>query len=254
MQVFGAYARYYNLLYKDKDYIGEAKYVSDLITRYQPETQTLLDLGCGTGTHDLLLAGMGYKVTGIDQSEEMLSTANAQLSSHNSLSSSLRFHQGDIRSVRLDQKFDVVTSLFHVMSYQNSNDDFTAALTTAKAHLNPGGIFIFDFWYGPAVLTDRPVVRTKRLEDEEIAVTRIAEPIMHPNDNCVDVNYQIFFRDKASGQTKELSETHRMRYLFLPELTIFARETGMTIIDMSEWMTGKEPGFDTWNVCCVVRG
>ena len=52
--------------------------------------------------------------------------------------------------------------------------------STAAKHLKPNGVFIFDFWYGPGVLTDPPVVRLKRLENEEIEVLRIAEPVMHP--------------------------------------------------------------------------
>lgn len=250
MSVFGAYSRYYNLLYRDKDYAGEAEHVHGLIQRHLPGAGSVLDLGCGTGRHDLLLAGMGYDVTGVDLSEEMLAVASAHAPQHSSCS----FHRGDIRTVRLDRTFDVVVSLFHVMSYQTGNDDLAAAFATARVHLKPGGIFIFDCWYGPAVLTDRPAVRVKRLEDEAISVTRLAEPAMHPNDSIVDVNYQVFIRDKASGQVEEVRETHQMRYLFRPEIELFARQSGLSIIGASEWMTGREPGFDTWGVCFVARG
>lgn len=256
MLVFGAYSRYYNLLYKDKDYTGEAEYIHSLVQKYHPGTKTLLDLGCGTGRHDILLAARGYEVTGVDMSEEMLAVArsNANLSTLNSQPSSISFQQGDIRSARLGRKFDVVISLFHVMSYQVTNSDLLAAFATAREHLEPGGIFIFDCWYGPAVLTDRPAVRVKRLEDEAISVTRIAEPVMHPNENLVDVNYHVFVRDKASGEVEELRETHKMRYLFRPEVELFLQQTGMPIIEVSGWMTGIQPGFDTWGACFVVHG
>jgi SAM-dependent methyltransferase len=259
MSVFGDYSHYYNLLYKDKDYEGEAKYIHGLISRLCPEARTILDLGCGTGRHDLLLAQMGYKVTGVDQSEEMLAVANSHLSTlipqqEVTRSSSLVFHKGDISTFRLDKTFDVIISLFHVMSYHVTNADIQAAFATAKTHLKPGGIFIFDCWYGPAVLTDRPVVRIKRLEDETISITRIAEPVMLPNDNLVEVNYHIFVLDNSSSAVEELQETHRMRYLFRPEIELFSEENGLNIIETSEWMTGKQPGFDTWGVCFVVRG
>jgi SAM-dependent methyltransferase len=260
MSVFGSYSRYYNLLYRDKDYAGEADYIHSLIAGNNPAARTILDLGCGTGRHDLLLAAKGYEVTGVDMSEEMLAVANSQLpsvSSHpsslNLKLSSVNFLQGDIRTVRLNKTFDVVVSLFHVMSYQTTNEDLSAAFATAKAHLKPDGIFIFDCWYGPAVLTDRPAVRVKRLEDEEIAVTRIAEPVMHPNENLVDVNYQVLIRDKADGKVEELKETHRMRYLFMPEIDFFLKGTGMEVTEASEWMTGNTPGFGTWGVCLMAR-
>ena len=252
MDVFGSYSRYYNLLYKDKDYAGEAQYVRGLIDRHAPQARTVLDLGCGTGRHDLLLAQMGYRVTGVDQSPGMLAIARTQHPA-GLPPASLCFEQGDIRSVRLGTQFDVVVSLFHVMSYQTTNEDLAAAFATVGAHLKPGGIFIFDCWYGPAVLTDRPAVRIKRLEDAEVFVTRLAEPVMRANDNLVEVNYQIFERDKASGEVAELTETHLMRYLFKPEIELFLREAGLTLVTSAEWMTDREAGFATWGVCFVVK-
>jgi len=247
MSVFANYARYYDLLYRDKNYAGETDYIQSLILRDLPGAKTLLDLGCGTGRHDILLAQKGYAVTGIDMSLEMLAIAKSQCSSVN-------FIPGDIRTVRLDSAFDVITSLFHVMSYQTSNRDLTAAFSTVRAHLKPGGIFIFDCWYGAAVLTDRPTVRVKRLEDDKIAVTRIAEPFMHPQENLVDVNYHVFVRDKASGTVDELHESHLMRYFFEPEIEQLLEKENLSIVEKSEWMTGKRAGFDTWGVCFVVRG
>jgi len=254
MTVFGAYSRYYNLFYQDKDYAGEAAYVHDLIRQHRPHAASVLDLGCGTGRHAFLLAEKGVAVTGVDRSAEMLAVAGAQLAALGQKTLPLTFHQGDLRTIRLGQTFDAVVSLFHVMSYQIGNDDLRAAFATARKHLNPGGVFIFDCWYGPAVLTDRPTVRIKRLEDEMIAVTRIVEPVMHANANLVDSNYQVLVWDKASGIVEELHETHQMRYLFRPEIELLLEETGMRIVEASEWMTGRPAGCDTWGVCFVVRG
>lgn len=246
MSVFGAYSNYYNLLYRDKDYAAEVEYLHGLIQTHCPTAHELLDLGCGTGRHDLLLARMGYSVTGVDRSEEMLSAAR-------SLPASLTFHHGDIRTIRLGRNFDAVISLFHVMSYQTTNEDLAAAFATAKAHLGPGGIFIFDCWYGPAVLTDRPVPRVKRLSDDATVITRFAEPIMNPNENTVDVNYQVMVRQAMTGSVDELHETHRMRYLFAPEVEYFAVQAGFEMVTSCEWLTGRQPGFTTWNVCFICR-
>lgn len=248
MPVFSAYASYYNLLYKDKDYAGESAYIHNLIRTYRPQAQTILDLGCGTGRHDQMLAEYGYEITGVDRSKDMLAASDI---TGNPM---ICFVQGDIRTVRLEKTFDVAVSLFHVMSYQTENEDLMSVLATAKAHLKPDGIFIFDCWYGPAVLTDRPMVRVKRLEDETTAITRIAEPVMHPNENLVDVHYRIISRDRQSHATEELHEIHHMRYLFAPELKIMLSSCGMKIVEYSGWMSGEEAGFDTWNVCFVVQG
>lgn len=251
--IFGTYARYYNLLYKDKDYSAEARYVHELIQNHCPSARTILNLGCGTGNHDFELAKLGYEITGIDKSEEMLSAANAHLASTDSSIPTPCFQTGDIRTVRLKKTFDVVISLFHVMSYQATNDDLLAAIVTAKEHLSDGGLFVFDCWYGPAVLSDPPAVRVKRLEDEQIKFVRIAEPVMYPNENLVDVNYQVIITDKLTGGVEQLMETHRMRYLFIPELELLLRMTGLSIITVSEWLSDNRPNLSTWGICFVVK-
>lgn len=243
---FGVYSRYYNLLYRDKDYNEEASYIDSLICKYGPGAKTILDLGCGTGRHASLLAGKGYLVHGVDISEGMLAEAREASDGER-----LNFSLGDIRSVRLGKCFDVATSLFHVMSYQIRNEDLQDAFNTAHDHLKTGGVFIFDCWYGPAVLTNRPAVRIKRLEDEFVEVTRLAEPVMYANMNIVDVNYHIFVKNKASGVVDEIKETHRMRYLFKTEIDQLLKMVGFTAVGFFEFLTDDEPGYDTWSVCFV---
>ena len=249
MAVFGAYSRYYNLLYRDKDYVGEANYIHRLIQRFLPDAQQVLNLGCGTGSHDFILAEHGYEITGVDISEEMLSVASSRAAGNPPRGGAVEFLHGDIREVRLDKNFDVVLSLFHVISYQTRNEDLSAAFETVKQHLKPGGLFLFDCWYGPAVLSERPEVRVKRLADDEIEVLRICEPVLKHNENCVDVNYQVLVTEKKSGEKEQLQESHKMRYLFMPEVVNLSKEYGMKILFAQEWMTGRDPGDDTWGVC-----
>ena len=254
MTIFGNYARYYDLLYQDKDYEKEAQFIQRLIQNHAPQAKSILEFGCGTGHHAYLLANDGYFVHGIDQSSEMLERANSRIvESPQSVGDRLSFSQGDIREIRLNRQFDVITSLFHVVSYQTTNQDLMAIFATVKKHLNPGGIFIFDVWYGPAVLSDRPSVRVKRLENESIQVTRIAEPLMYPNENLVDVNYDVFITDKITGVVEQLQEKHTMRYLFKPELENYLSNFRLKIIDNKEWLTQKEPSFKTLGVYFIVN-
>jgi len=252
MTVFGAYAQYYDLLYAGKSYASEAQYVHKLIQSFAPGALSVLDLGCGTGAHAVQLAREGYRIHGIDLSTDMLERAKSRLAVLPSgQASRLEFSQGDIRTVRINDKFDVVISLFDVISYQTTNEDLRAAFATAKAHLKSGGVFILDCWYGPAVLSDRPAVRVKRVENEEIAIMRIAEPVMYPNENYVDVNYQLLVKHKTNGIVDELHECHRMRYLFTPEVHDFFSSAEMEMVASYASLTDREPGFDTWSVCFV---
>jgi SAM-dependent methyltransferase len=254
MKVFGNYAQYYDLLYRDKDYHAETQFIQKLIQTHAPAANSILDLGCGTGIHASLLAQKGYQVHGVDMSSEMLQTASDRMNLLPAeFANQLHFYQEDIRSLRLGQAFDVVLSLFHVVSYQITNQDLVATFQTAKEHLHRGGIFIFDAWYGPAVLSDRPTLRVKRLEDNHIFATRIAEPYMYPNSNRVDIKYQIFIRDKQNNTVDEIAETHQMRYLFQPEVELLLNNLRMQIVDCREWMSDHEPDFGTWGVYWIIR-
>ncbi len=251
MNQFGnLYSQYYDLLYSDKDYIGEVDYIDNLIKLHNKNVKTLLDMGCGTGKHAELFYEKGYKVHGIDLSEDMLKIANQR---RKGKEDSLRFSHSNIQELNLSDKFDVVVSLFHVMSYQNSNSELTKAFEIAKNHLNNDGIFIFDFWYGPAVLTDLPTTRVKRLENENIKVTRLAEPVLHSQKNIVDVNYDVFIEDKKTKEIAEKKELHKMRYFFDTELEMICEKVGFSIIQKYEWMSDKNPDFKSWNVVWVVR-
>jgi SAM-dependent methyltransferase len=252
--VFDRYARCYDLMYRDKDYAAEARFVHGALRRLRPGTASVLDLGCGTGVHAGLLAAGGCRVHGVDGSEVMLRRAGERRARlPEEVAGRLAFSPGDVRSVRLEERFDAVVSLFHVASYQPENADLRAFFVTAREHLLPGGVFLFDCWYGPAVLTDRPSVRVKRLEDGAIAVTRIAEPELFPNEDRVDVRYHVIVRDGASGAVEEFRETHRMRYLFRPEVADLLDGCGLALVECREWMSGREPGFDTWNVYFAAR-
>ncbi len=243
-RVFDAYAAYYDLLYQDKVYVDEAQFVRDLLNKHGVEAGHILELGCGTGKHAEHLARLGYGVHGVDMSPAMVESANASKPAN--LAERLEFAVGDVRDVRVGKPFDAVISLFHVASYQTTNADLSAMFQTAAAHLGPDGVFLFDCWYGPAVLTDRPVVRIKRMYNDAVEVLRIAEPVMHPNENIVDVNYTVQVTQKGKEGVSEVREKHRMRYLFAPEVELLLGQTGMRLVEQVEWLSGKPTGFESW--------
>ena len=246
MESFCEYAQYYNMLYKDKDYRGEVEYIDLLIREKFPEAKTILDLGCGTGRHAQLLAEKNYTVFGVDVSEDMLSIAKQLPSNPN-----LAFQHGDIRSLSLGRKYDIVVSLFHVMSYQSKNEDLINAFHTMYDHLNDCGVFLFDFWFGPAVIKNPPTVRVKRFENDIIKILRIAEPIIDPNKNTVDVNYEMIIQNKTNKFMSSFKETHTLRYLFVPEIKMLLGQAKLGMLACEEWMTRKKPDFDTWNVIII---
>lgn len=245
LQPFEAYSHYYDLLYREKDYVAEANSINRLLRYYSPDCRTVLEFGCGTGKHARLLAKQGYKITGVERSADMLAKASA--------CDGIQYLEADIRFVQLEQRFDSVISLFHVMSYQISNQDVLAVFSRAAEHLLPGGLFVFDVWYTPAVLKQRPENRVRRMQDDSVEVFRVAEPIIYPNQNQVDVNYTVFIKDLATNQLTQLTERHPMRHFSLPELDLFASQTGFVRLAAEDLLTGNVPGEDTWGICLVFQ-
>jgi SAM-dependent methyltransferase len=253
MSAFELYAQYYDETYADKDYVSEAKFIDGLLQEFHPGARSILDLGCGTGTHAFRLAEMGYTVQGVDNSPNMIEVAERR-KKHlpTEVQQRVAFTQADIRKASLHDRYDAVVSLFHVFSYQITDDDVRLSLKTASQHLSAGGIFLFDFWYGPAVLRSPPQTRLKRIESDELKIVRVTEPTLHPNENVVDVEFLFFVRGK-DFKFREFGETHRMRYFFLPELESFLDHAGFTPRHKLEWLTGNVPSTNSWSVFVLAQ-
>lgn len=250
MEAFQDYAYYYNAFYQDKDYAAESRQVDTLLKRYGCNIRKVINYGCGTGRHDIELSKLGYDCTGIDMSSLMIDIAREN---SKSVKADIDFSVADIRTYEPKGKYDAVISLFHVMSYQNSNEDILSAFQSARKALDEGGLFLFDLWYGPGVLSDPPAVRVKEVQDDKYKLVRIARPVMHDKANVVDVCYEVLVIEKETGCTKAINETHHMRYFFRPELEFYLKESGFELIDNLDCTTLGETGYGSWTSYFAAR-
>jgi SAM-dependent methyltransferase len=100
----------------------------------------VLDIPCGQGRHAKALAEVGYDVTGLDWSEDLLELANKKM---NESEAGATFVQGDMRSFDLGREFDAVATLGNSFGYfdDRDNEEFVARVC---AHLKTGGTFVLD--------------------------------------------------------------------------------------------------------------
>jgi SAM-dependent methyltransferase len=249
MSVFGkAYSKYYDLLYKDKKYDDEYAYICKILKKFSVKEKDILDIGCGTGKHLQYFKNNGFTVSGVDMSDAMINEAKITLKQEENLI------QGKASEFKFDKKFNIITSLFHVMSYQTENKILEEVFLNISRHLNTDGLFIFDFWYGPAVLSDPPKVCIKRLEDNDIKITRITEPVMNYNENTVDVNFEIISEDKTAKTSEIIHETHKMRYLFIPEILYFAEKAGLIFRAAYKWLEFTPLSDKSWYALVILGG
>ncbi len=249
----GAYADSYDLLYSSKDYDGECDLLERLFKQHaNGPVNSLLDLGCGTGNHAIRLVKRGYEVTGVDYSGEMLEHAKRKAASE-SLNGRLNLHRADIRTVSLDREFDAVLIMFAVLGYQLQNGDVLSALKSARKHLKTGGMLIFDFWYGPAVLRQRPSQRLKVIPTDGGSILRAATGELDVINNSCTVGFHLW-RMEREKVVSESEESHSLRYFFAPELNMFLQNSGFDPIRMGAFPDfDREPDETTWNAMAVAR-
>lgn len=244
-EVFKKYARYYDALYADKRYGQEALYIDELLKQCsEVSVGKILEFGAGSGKLQRELRALGYDTTSVDLSPEMVE--QAEYSGGN-------VKLGDIRDIRLGEKFDAVVAFFHVVSYLTSDKDLEMGIRNSLAHLKLGGVFIFDVWFKDAVLAQKPEVRVKRVIHEGIEIIRIAEPAWGQSKETVEVNYQLFASEEGKNQFETFSEQHVLRFFSKEQLAALGSDFGARPILIEETLTRKDPTRDTWGVTVVLR-
>ena len=128
-----------------------------------------------------------------------------------------------------------------------------AVFENAQKQLKTGGIFIFDYWYAPAVWEIGPTLRLKKIVNSDLAITRIAEPECFEDKNIVNVHYQTFIESLSTKSISKIEEIHEMRAFNNEEIIQFSTRAGFSLLHTEEWMTSLTPGNNTWGVCSILQ-
>ena len=252
MTVFQDYAQFYDSLYLDKKYDQEVKYLSTIFQKYVSiPIKSVLDLGCGTASHDIILAKSNFKVTGIDLSSNMLTIAQNKIDKEKV---NISLHQGNIQTIRLKKKFDAVISMFNVIGYQITNESLNNAFATVNYHLNPKGLFIFDCWFGPSVLQDPPqskVVKSIDLGNATLVRTTTSKFDIINQTITITFNTKEYINNKIK---KENFETHTMRFFFYQELLYFLEKNNLKVLHIHPFLKfGRINNIKQWNITVIAK-
>jgi len=234
-----SYASTYDLLNEGKPYQDEVDFVLKLYKSHNPVEElpkSVLDLGCGSGIH-LNLFPSDTKKTGVDISESMLDMAKKRGTPN---ATYLRTKIGDFQT---ESKFDLVYSLFHVMSYQTTEMDLDRSLAMIRNSLSDNGLAVFDFWHRVAWDQAPPVTRMTVKKNSLVEVKRVSRPTVDRVSGLVTIEMEIFVHQtKMDDHTYEhFSEHHEMRAYTLQELVYAARLQGLEIVCSGPWMTNQRP-------------
>lgn len=249
--VFGhEYAALYDAMYADKDYRSECDLVLEAVDRHLGRRPTsMLDLGCGTGSHALQWATEGIHVVGIDASPHMIALATSKAAARYN-ASGISFLQGDVRSFQLGRTFDAVAMMFAVLGYQSTDDDLVATLSNVRRHLSLGGTFVADVWFGPAAVTQRPERRFSVLKNGEGTILKSSSADIDILRQLCTVHMDLWWLIGGQLETR-VEETHNMRFFFESELRFMLAKCGLELRELVSWPKIERPGLDTWSVLLV---
>ena len=142
MSCYEALAASYDGLTRDIPYEKYLRFFKTLLRRHGVTATTVLDLACGTGSLSVLLAKHGYRVLGVDRSEEMLTVAAEKAME---LEENQPFFVAQpMQRLRIPEPVDACVCALDSINYVTKPQDVQTAFRRVYESLRPGGLFVFD--------------------------------------------------------------------------------------------------------------
>jgi len=238
------YAEYYDLFNQGKDYSKECDFLEAVFKTSPMPIKKILDLGCGTGLHDVELLKRGYDVTGLDLSEEMVEIAKKR-------NPKINFGVADMSNFNLNEKFDAIICMFSSIGYLTKNKQIENFFRKVKDHLKEGGLLVIDCWSGLGVMHELPTSREKSFEIGGIKVIRKSFPTPEVQNHVSNVKFDIKVL-KNGLLIDEYEEKHQVRFFFPQELRKYMEDESFELINicpsynLNETLTEKD-----WNMVLV---
>ncbi len=132
-------ARYYDSIYKWKDYKKESEKIHNIIKQYKKtKGKKLLDVACGTGNHITYLK-KHYKIIGTDLNKEMLEEARKKFPD-------IKFKRANMVYLKFKKQFDIIICLFSSIGYVKTYKNLEKTISSMSKNLKPGGVLIIEPW------------------------------------------------------------------------------------------------------------
>ena len=223
MGAYEALAESYDRLTNDVDYEATVDFYMQILAREGLKPRTCVDLACGTGSVTAILAQRGYRVTGVDMSEEMLTVAVMKTQD---LEPRPMFSCQYLQELRLPRAVDMAVCALDSLDYILDPEDCKEAIRRAYKALNPGGIFIFDV-NTPEKLR---AMDDQVFLDEDDDVYCVWRGEFDEKNNICSYGMDLFQRE---GEVWRRSFEEHQEYAYSREqLTGFLKEAGFTHIEV----------------------
>ena len=248
MEAYTSFAEVYDQFMDNVPYREWADFLQEILQKEGINDGLVLDLGCGTGSMTEELAGRGYDMIGVDNSEDMLEIAmeKRQESGHDIL-----YLLQDMQEFELYGTVRAVVSVCDSVNYVTEKEELEQVFRLVNNYLDPGGIFVFDFnteYKYREVLGDRTIAENR--EDSSF----IWDNYYYEEEHMNEYELTLFIQE---ADQKELyhkyQETHFQRAYTLEEIRELLEKSGLRFVAAYEDYTKDAPGKGSERICVVAR-
>ena len=257
MEAYTGFAQVYDTFMDDTPYEEWCDYLAELIGKYrnggnpaeellkaeagrdsdnndisvtnknlQQERNSILDLGCGTGTLTELMAKRGYDMIGIDNAQEMLQIA---MDKRDRSRMDILYLLQDMRSFELYGTVGTVISVCDSINYLLEDEDVVKTFRLVNNYLFPEGIFIFDF---NTIYKYAVVIGDATIAENREKCSFIWDNYYHDAQQINEYDLTVFVQEDEKMDTyRRFQETHYQRGYCLEQMQDYLRQAGLVFVE-----------------------
>lgn len=275
MEAYTSFAYVYDTFMDNVPYGEWARHIREKLCEHGVTDGIVLDLGCGTGTMTERLAGYGYDMIGVDNSEEMLELA---MEKKTESGYDILYLLQDMRGFELYGTVRAVVSVCDSVNYITEPDELEEVFRLVNNYLDPKGIFLFDFntvhkyrdVIGDSTIAeDRGVCSfiwdNRYYEKEQINeydLTLFIAEDFNPMENAyvserTADSEDALLSEEEGGENGSLyrryTETHYQRGYTLAEIQELLERAGLVFIEAYDADTKETPNDTSERICVIAR-
>lgn len=219
---------------------------SAVMDNLRQERNTVLDLGCGTGTLTELLARRGYDMIGVDLSEEMLRIA---VDKRERSGLDILYLCQDMRELELYGTVGAAVSVCDSVNYLLEEDDVVQTFRLLNNYLYPEGLFIFDF---NTIYKYAEIIGDTTIAENREECSFIWENTYYEEERINEYDLTIFVREEGD-RYRRFQETHLQRGYSLKEMRGMVEAAGLLFVDAIDADTHREVTQESERIYIVAR-
>ena len=247
LDAYTGFATVYDTFMDNIPYEEWSEYLVGLLREYGVEDGLVLDMGCGTGSMTELLAGAGYDMIGIDNSEDMLELAmeKREESGHDIL-----YLLQDMREFELYGTVRAVVSICDSINYITEESDLLETFRLVNNYLDPKGVFIFDF---NTVYKYRELLGDTTIAEDREDCSFIWDNYYYEEEQVNEYELSLFIREEQSGLFRKYQETHQQKAYDLETMKRLLTQAGLEYMTAYDAFTKDAPTEKSERIYVIAR-